>query len=97
MTVAGSRPRSSAVSRRRSRLVNPASWVRKVSSADSRAWLRGWPSRRPGNLGAGVGDDRVEDVVELPGSGERVVVESLDAEQATVGGEADLPQRGQIT
>ena len=34
---------------------------------------------------------------ELPGSGDRVVVESLDAEQATVGGKADLPQRGQIT
>src|SRR3954447_23096113 len=34
--------------------------------------------------------------MEVPGSGERVVVESLDAEEASVGGEADLPQRGQI-
>ena len=36
-------------------------------------------------------------VVQVLGSQERVVVESLDAEQAPVGGEADLPQRGQIT
>ena len=80
VTVAGSRPRSSAVSRRRSRLVKPSSWVRKVSSADSRAWLRVWPSRRPGIVVPAVGDDRVVDVVEVLGSQERIVVESLDAE-----------------
>lgn len=44
-----------------------------------------------GNGRTGVGDDRVEHVVEVPGAGERVVVESLDAEEA-VGGEADLPR-----
>ena len=97
MTVAGSRPRSWPVRLRRSRLVKPAIWVRKVSSADSRAWLRDCPSRSPGMLGAGGGGDRVGDLVEVLGSGERVVVESLDVEQASVGGEADLPQRGQIT
>jgi hypothetical protein len=30
------------------------------------------------------------------GSADRVVAESLDAQQAPVGGEADLPQRGQM-
>ena len=49
---------------------------------------------QPGDFAAGPGEDRVKDVVELLGSQERVVVESLDAEQASVGGEADLPQGG---
>jgi hypothetical protein len=30
------------------------------------------------------------------GAGDRVVTDCLDAQQAPVGGEADLPQRGQI-
>jgi hypothetical protein len=30
------------------------------------------------------------------GAGDRVVAESLDVQQTPVGGEADLPQRGQI-
>ncbi len=33
---------------RRSRLANPPGWSRKVSSADSRAWLRCCPRRSPG-------------------------------------------------
>ena len=81
---------------RRSRLANPSGWSRKISSADSRAWLRCWPRRSPGTRVPGVGGDRVGEGVQVAGSGDRVVVESLDAQQAPVGFEADLPQRGQI-
>jgi hypothetical protein len=35
-------------------------------------------------------------VCRASGPGDRVVADSLDAEQAPVGGVADLPQRGQI-
>jgi hypothetical protein len=44
----------------------------------------------------GVGDDRVVQGGEGFRGADRVVAESLDAEQAPVGGNADLPQRGQI-
>jgi hypothetical protein len=49
-----------------------------------------------GDAGAGIGDDRGGQVGEGSGAVDRVVAEALDAEQASVGGEADLPQRGQI-
>src|SRR6478609_4548895 len=51
---------------------------------------------QPGYPDPGVGDNRVGDGVQVTGTGDRVVVESLDAEQATVGAQADLPQGGQI-
>jgi hypothetical protein len=44
----------------------------------------------------GGGGDRVGDGVQGGGAGDRVVAESLDVQQTPVGGEADLPQRGQI-
>jgi hypothetical protein len=37
------------------------------------------------------------DCVERLRGADRVVAESLDAEQAPVGGKADLPQRGQVS
>src|SRR5512132_2239896 len=49
-----------------------------------------------GDAGAGVGDDRRGEVGECLGAADRVVVQALDAEQAPVGGEADLPQGGQV-
>jgi len=56
-------------------------------------------------LGAGVAEaqaggvlavhiDGVVDRGERFGSGDRVVADALNAEEASVGGEADLPQRG---
>jgi hypothetical protein len=42
------------------------------------------------------GGDGCGDGVQGSGPGDRVVADSLDAEQAPVGGVADLPQRGQI-
>ena len=49
-----------------------------------------------GDAVTGVGDDGVVDGGEDLGAAGGVVAESLDAEQALVGGEADLPQGGQI-
>jgi hypothetical protein len=49
-----------------------------------------------GDALAGVGEDRLVHGGEGFGGADRVVAESLDAEQAPVGGEADLPQRGQM-
>ncbi len=43
-----------------------------------------------------VGDDRVVHGGERLGGADRVVAESLDAQQAPVGGEADLPQGRQV-
>jgi hypothetical protein len=51
---------------------------------------------QPGHAGPGFGDDRVGDLGQGGGSGDGVVAEFLGAEQAPVGGEADLPQRGQV-
>ena len=48
VTVAGSSPRSSAVSARRSLLANPSGCSRNSGSAASRAWLRCCPSCSPG-------------------------------------------------
>ena len=51
---------------------------------------------QPGYPGAVDGGDRVGDGVQRGGSGDRIVVQSLNAKQAPVGGKADLPQGGQI-
>ena len=51
---------------------------------------------QPGDPGAGVGDDRRGQLGEGLGAADRVVADALDAEQAPVGGEADLPQCGQV-
>jgi len=51
---------------------------------------------QPGDAGAGIGDDRRGQVGEGVSTADRVVAEALDAEQAPVGGEAELPQCGQV-
>ena len=51
---------------------------------------------QPGDAGAGVGEDRRGQLGEGGSTADRVVAEALDAEQASVGGEADLPQGGQV-
>jgi hypothetical protein len=50
---------------------------------------------QPGGAGPG-GGDRVNEGVQVAGSSDRVMVESLEAQQAPVGFEADLPPCGQI-
>ncbi len=50
----------------------------------------------PGDPSAFLGDDRVGDGVQYVVSGDGVMAELLDAQQAPVGVEADLPQSGQI-
>src|SRR3954451_17671678 len=50
----------------------------------------------PGDAVPVGGEDRVVDGGEGFGGADRVVAESLDAEQASVGGEAALPQGGQV-
>ena len=50
---------------------------------------------QPGDAGAGVGEQRCGEVGERLGAADRVVAEALDAQEAPVGGEAELPQRGQ--
>ena len=86
MTVSGGAARSSAINGRRSLLATPLGWARNSGSAVSRAWLR---------VPVAVVTDAVT-VCRAAGPGDRVVADSLDAEQAPVGGVADLPQRGQI-
>ena len=81
---------------RRSGLVNPSGWSRNIGSAVEQGVAALLAEAQPGDPGAGGGGDRVGDGVQGGGSGDRVVVESLDAQQASVGGEADLPQGGQI-
>jgi hypothetical protein len=49
-----------------------------------------------GNASASGGGDAGGDRSQGVGAGDRVVAELLDAQQAPVGGEADLPQGGQI-
>src|ERR1035437_3908052 len=76
---------------RRSRLANPPGWSRKISNAASSAWLRCWPRRSPGTrvpFSVTVGSVRVC-------RSRAPVIGSLDALQAPVGFEADLPQGGQ--
>jgi hypothetical protein len=58
--------------------------------------MRCWPRRSPGirvPLSVVIGSVRG---VQVAGFDDRVMVESLDAQQAPVGVKADLPQRGQI-
>ena len=67
-----------------------------MSRACSRACARGSPKRSPGMrvpVSVMIG---VVQVGEGLGAADRVVAEALDAEQAPVGGEADLPQGGQV-
>jgi hypothetical protein len=52
---------------------------------------------QPGDAFPVAGDDRVVDGGEDVRAAGGVVAELLDAEQAPVGGEADLPQGGQIS
>jgi hypothetical protein len=54
------------------------------------------PEAQPGDAVPVGGGDRVVYGGEGFRGADRVVAESLDAEQASVGGEADLPQRGQV-
>jgi len=49
-----------------------------------------------GDAGAGGGRDRVGDGMEGVDSGDRVVAGSLDVQQTSVGGVADLPRSGQL-
>jgi hypothetical protein len=51
---------------------------------------------QPGDAGAVGGHDGVGDGGEHLVTSGRVVAESLDAEQAPIGGEADPPQGGQV-
>jgi hypothetical protein len=51
---------------------------------------------QPGDALSGVGGDRLVYGGERVRGADRVVAESLDAQQASGGGEADLPQRGQV-
>ncbi len=94
--MSGGAARSSAINGRRSLLAKPLGWSRNSGSAVSRAWLRRSPRAQPWDAGAGRGGDGCGDGVQGSGPGDRVVADSLDAEQAPVGGVADLPQRGQI-
>jgi len=54
------------------------------------------PDPQPGDPGAADGGDRVGDGMQGINSDDGVVADGLDAQQAPVGGEADLPQCGQI-
>jgi hypothetical protein len=49
-----------------------------------------------GDAGSGRGDDGAGDGGDRGGAGGGVVADFLDAQQALVGGEADLPQCGQV-
>ena len=55
------------------------------------------PEAEPGDAVPGGGDDGVVHSGEGLFGADRVVAESLDAQEAPVGGEADLPQRGQVS
>ena len=51
---------------------------------------------QPGDTGGVAGDDRRGEIGEGLGAADRVVADALDAEQAPVGREADLPQGGKV-
>ena len=51
---------------------------------------------QPGDASAGVGDDRCGEIGECLCAADGVVADTLDAQQASVGGKADLPQGGQV-
>jgi hypothetical protein len=50
-----------------------------------------------GDAGSAAGEDGAGDGGDRLGSGDRVVAESFEAQQAPGGGEAGLPQGGQVT
>jgi len=52
--------------------------------------------RQAGDAGSAVGEHRVGDGEQCASTADRVVAESLDAQQASIGGEADLPQGGPV-
>ena len=76
--------------------MKPRTDRRKTASSDSSAIARGSPNRSPATCVAVAEGDRVGDLVQRPGGGDRVVAESLGGEQSPVGLEADLPQCGQV-
>ena len=77
-------------------MAKPLGWSRNSGSAVSRAWLRCSPRHRPGmRVPVAVVTGAVT-VCRASGPGDGDVADSLDAEQAPVGGVADLLQRGQI-
>jgi len=79
---------------RSSRLVNPRGSSRWMSRACRRAWTRASPKRSPGmRVPSGRMTGSVRPAKAAAG---RVVADGLDAEQAPVGGKADLPQFGQV-
>jgi hypothetical protein len=57
----------------------------------------GSPKRSPGNGGALGGEDRCGELGEGLGTADRVVADGLDAQQAPVGGEADLRLGGIVS
>ena len=81
---------------RSSRLVKPRGSSRWMSRACSSAWTRGSPNRSPGMRVPLGHDDGRGQVGERVRAADRVRGDGLDAEQAPVGGEADLPQCGQV-
>src|SRR5215203_5978342 len=89
-------PSRGAIRVRSSRLVNPCGSSRWMEQGLQQGVHAGVAEAQPGDAGAGLGDDRRGQIGERSGAADRVVAEALDAEQAPVGGEADLPQRGQV-
>ena len=86
MTAPGFSPRSSAVSARRSRLVNPLVWQpkRRAAPEAGRGCAAGPAAVRA--RGCRCGGQRRGDGIEGVGAGDRVMAECLDAQQAPVGG-----------
>ena len=80
---------------RRSRLVKPWGSSRWMSRA-CKSVDPGVAETEPGYAGAVAGDDRRGELGECLGAADRVVADALDAQEAPVGGEADLPQGGQV-
>ena len=89
-------PRRGAIRVRSSRLVNPRGSSRWMSRACSRAWTRGVAEPQPGDAGAAGHDDGRGQVGERLRAADGIVADGLGAEQAPVGGKADLPQCGQV-
>ena len=75
--------------------MNPWGRSRKTSRAWSSAWARASAKRSPATR-TPLGDHGVVDGGEGFVASGRVVAESLDVEQAPVGGEADLAECGQV-
>ena len=76
--------------------MSPTLWTSPALRSESGSCDWWVAQAQPGDAGSGRGGDLVGEGVQVAGSADRVVVESLDAQQAPVGFEADLPQRGQI-